>query len=369
MILRSDDDTPETPAPLAARGRGPGYSVARIPDDWYVACRSRDLNDKRPFPLTIFGIPLVVYRGPGGRPAAVLDRCPHRNAPLSLGRVVGGKLECGYHGWQFEPDGQCSKVPGLQGEPSGKARCVDAFPCREQDGFVWVYPTPNAEPERGPYSIPFLGEPGYTTVYQTVEAEGSLHAVAENALDVPHTAFLHRGLFRGAGEPNELMVEVRRYGDRVEAEYLGEPRPSGLAGRILAPGSSQTVDHVDRFILPCVAQVEYRMGEKSHFCVTTLMTPLEEFKTRLFAVISFRLPFAGWLVAPLLAPIAKRIFAQDATVLARQTETVKRFGGEQYASTEIDILGQHILSLLRKAERGDRSALPEPIVKRFPMMV
>ena len=57
-------------------------------------------------------------------------------------------------------------------------------------------------------------------------------------------------------------------------------------------------------------------------------------------------------VAPLLAPVARRILGQDARMLALQTETVARFGGERFATTEVDVLGPQIARLLRSAEQG-----------------
>ncbi|MGE0709268.1 MAG: Rieske 2Fe-2S domain-containing protein [Planctomycetota bacterium] len=346
-------------------------SVARVAEAWYVACLARELRAGKPLARVVLGVPLVLFRGPEGEAGALLDRCPHRNVPLSLGAVVEGSLQCPYHGWRFDRAGSCLEVPCLVGEPGGRGRRADSFPVREQDGLVWVWPVAGAEPQVEPYRIPCVDDPRYTTVRQVVEAEASLHAVAENALDVPHTAYLHRGLFRGGRAPNRIEVCVRNWGDRVEAEYIGEPRPSGLAGRILAPGASEAVQHYDRFILPCVAQVEYRMGNASHFLVTSCMTPLADFRTRLFATISFQvpLPLPGWLVSLILSPVAKWIFHQDAVVLARQTENVRRFGGEQYTSTDVDALGQHILQLLKKAERGQAEPLEEPQLKRFEMLV
>ncbi len=340
-------------------------SVARIMDDWYVACFSKELRSK-PLKVRVMGLPLVLFRGEAGL-GALMDRCPHRNVPLSKGRVVGCNLECAYHGWQFDPEGVCREVPGLCGAQEGKARQAMAFPVREQDGLVWVYPSAGARPEREPYRMPLVGKPGYATAYERVEAKGSLHSVAENALDVPHTAFLHRGLFRGTGERNRIQVEVRRWHDRVEAEYIGEPAPKGLAGRLLAPGGG-TVQHFDRFHLPCIAEVEYKLGERSHINVSTALTPVEDFHTRLHAVISFKLPIPTWLVKLVLKPVGKAIFNQDARMLVLQTQTIHDFGGEQYANTEIDVLGPHILRLLRNAERGDRAALEAPVTKSLELL-
>lgn len=331
----------------------PTSSVAVVRDDWYVACLSRDLKGK-PLALSMLGMPLVVYRGRTGAPATLLDRCPHRNAPLSLGRVRGDALECGYHGWVFDRDGQCQSIPGTCAgdfEPSASHH-VPSFATREHDGFVWVYATPDAPPVREPFRFPHQDDPRYATIRERIPLNGSLHAAAENALDVPHTAFLHRGLFRKEGARNEIEVVITRSADRVQAEYIGEPRPEGLLGRILAPGGG-VLTHFDRFILPCVAQVDYRVGDDSHVIASVPLTPISDHETIMFAAVSYRLPIpaAEWL-GRAIKPLAMRIVRQDAVMLRAQTENVRRFGGEQYASTELDVLGPHILRLLRRAERG-----------------
>jgi hypothetical protein len=195
--------------------------------------------------------------------------------------------------------------------------------------------------------------PGYATVRAEMMFEGSLHAVAENALDVPHTSFLHGGLFRTSEKRNEITCKLTRSADRVETEYLGEPRPSGLIGRLLAPGGGM-VSHWDRFLLPNVTQVEYRIGEDSHVLATQALTPVEDFRTRMFAVLHFRIPrIPAWLVRLVVQPVAIGILRQDARVLVQQTEYIHRFGGEQYVSTELDLMGPQIWHLLKMAERGE----------------
>jgi phenylpropionate dioxygenase-like ring-hydroxylating dioxygenase large terminal subunit len=325
-------------------------SVVRLNDQWFVACSTSDLR-ARPLGFVLHGAPLVLFRTDGGTPAALADRCPHRNSPLSAGRITGGLLECAYHGWRFAGDGDCRAIPGLIGPPERHARRAVAHAALEQDGFVWVYSTPDAKPAAPPPRIPHLDDPRYATIRRTFTIQAALFHALENALDVPHTAFLHGGLFRTQRDPHEIDVIVRRSADRVEAEYVGEPRPKGLVGRLLAPGGG-VVTHFDRFLLPSLAQVEYRLGEENHLVVTSAMTPVADYETRVFAVVSLRLRAATRLVVPLVAPLATRIFRQDMAMLARQTATIRRFGGEHLASTEIDVLGPQIWRLLQDAARG-----------------
>ncbi|MCU0656301.1 MAG: aromatic ring-hydroxylating dioxygenase subunit alpha [Polyangiaceae bacterium] len=349
--------------PAPRRGH---VSVVKLPDQWFVVARSEELRD-RPLPFLLQGQPFTLFRDERGRPAAVLDRCPHRNVPLSQGKVHLGQIECPYHGWRFDRSGACRFVPSLCGEHEGKARRVPALPALERDGFVWVFSTPDATPASEPYRFRMLGQPGYTHAHQVVEAQASLYSTVENALDVPHTAFLHRGLFRPASRGITITAVVRRAPDRVEAEYVGEPRPPGLVGRLLSP-SGGLVTHFDRFLLPSIAEVEYRIGDENHILVASAMTPVDDFHTKIFTVVSFRVRVPGELLRPLLTPIALRIFQQDAVILRAQTETIRRFGGEQFVSTEIDVIGKHVWRLLRAAERGERLR-EDPEELRIPLVV
>lgn len=325
-------------------------SVVRLPREWYVACTSSELG-KAPLSRTVLGIPLVLFRDAEGRAAALLDRCPHRNAPLSAGRVVDGQVECRYHGWRFDGAGECRRVPVSCGPTDAKARRTPSFPVAEQNGYVWVFATADTEPPSLPREVPFADNPAYTVVQRHFTVESTMHAAIENTLDVPHTAFLHRGLFRKERAPQEITAVVRSIPGGIEAEFLGEARPPGVVGKVLAPGGGVVI-HFDRFLLPCITQVEYRLGDRSHLMVTTAYTPESDFVTRVYATVTFRLPIPEWLVTPILTPIAVRIFQQDARMLKLQSDTIRRFGGEQFASTEVDLLGPHIWRLLRQAERG-----------------
>ena len=338
----------------------------RVLDAWYAVMRSEQLGST-PQKFSLFDQPLVLFRGEGGHPGALLDRCPHRSAPLSLGRIESGQLECPYHGWRFSTGGACTAVPGSCRPADHPSRRATSFVAREQQGFIWVYAQSNAAPSSDPFSLPYLDEKDYRTVHASLLMEGSLHATAENALDVPHTAFLHRGLFRKSGSNPPIDVVVRRWHDRVEAEYIGEPRPGGVLGRMLAPQGG-LVTHFDRFVLPCVAQVEYRLGEKSHLIASTLLTPESEYRTWLHGVVTFRLPLPvpDAVIASVAKPVAMRVLRQDAQILARQTENIQRFGEQRFSSTELDALGPHILRLLERAEKGQLGEpMAEPRTRQF----
>lgn len=333
---------------------------------WYVACWSHEVGHK-PLARTLYGDPIVLFRAANGEVGALLDRCPHRGIPLSRGAVAGDRLRCGYHGWEFDTAGACRHIPSYLGSAEKTGRAANRFAVRERQGVVWVWATPDDEPTCEPFDFEYVGKPGYTLVYEDVRAKATVHAVAENALDVPHTAFLHGGLFRRPEVRNRIACEVRRWHDRVECEYIGEPRPTGLVARLISP-SGGVVTHFDRFFLPSIVQVEYAIGTENHFVITAACTPADDYDTRLYAVAALRSRFPGRLVKAVLKPLGLRIFHQDSEILAAQTATTHHFGEEVYASTDVDLLGPHILKLLRRAEQGDLGdPKEEPWTRRVEM--
>lgn len=325
-----------------------------LAQEYYVACRSSGLGS-RPLAREILGLPVVLYRHEA-KPLAFVDRCPHRNVPLSLGCTApDGSIRCAYHGWRFGSSGDLVSIPGRT-LPLDRSHSLTALPVWEEAGLVWVCPTPRASPRYRPFDAPHRDSPGYTTVVREVVAPGGLYDVAENALDVPHTAILHRGLFRADARRTRITGRVRRYRHWVETQYVGEPPPRGLAARLLAlRGETKLeVEHHDRFFLPCVLQVEYRLGGGTHFVITAFLTPETPDRTRLYAVASFDTPLPGRLLAWLLEPLGRAIFAQDQRMLRAQSRVLQRFGGPAYVSTELDTMGPQIRRLLRNAQKEEQ---------------
>jgi len=317
---------------------------------WFIVCASGELK-RGLLKRRLWGEDLVVYRDGSGKPHVVVDRCPHRSVPLHLGKVVDGQLQCGYHGWRFGEEGRCVAIPGLVGEPDHPARRATWHATREQQGWVWIWAEPGVEPEVEPYVFEEADQPGYLTVRKTLQAKGSLHAVLENALDVPHTAYLHGGLFRNEGGDKTIQCTIRRSSDRVTCTFEGEERPEGLVARLLSPSGGE-IAHTDTFILPSISRVEYRLGDENHVVLYGIGTPEDLHETAYHAVICVKSRLPNWLVQPLVQPIALRIFAQDAVMLEAQTRTLHRTGEVRFASTEIDLLGTHILRLMHQAAKG-----------------
>src|SRR4051812_5489652 len=85
---------------------------------WYAAAWSDELVAQKPLACMMLGDPIVLYRRSDGSPSALEDRCVHRSMPLSLGRVHGDVIECGYHGLQYDCAGACVRIPGQRTIPA-----------------------------------------------------------------------------------------------------------------------------------------------------------------------------------------------------------------------------------------------------------
>lgn len=342
------------------------YSVARVHDGWYAICRSEQLGSA-PLARVIFDLPVVVFRDKSGRAAVLLDRCSHRNAPLSLGMIDdAGHLACAYHGWRFDGAGACREVPGLLDGSDHGGRAVPAFATCEQDGFVWMWGRTGAEAKGAPVRLPHCDDPEYLVVVREYDVECTLHAALENALDVPHTAFVHRGDFRGKGS-REIEAVRRRIPGGIEVEYLGEPPLSG--GGVDAEGKPLVSEHWDRFFMPGVAQVEYRTGSDRHTISTLPHTPVSDFRTRFWLVSCWKIPLERRdHMRPIIEKQLDTILNQDVDILRLQTERIRELGGESYRSTELDLMGPEILRMLRQAERG-LGEDPAPIDRRVRLRV
>ena len=99
--------------------QSPAPTSGWVKNAWYVAAWTHEIAPGRIHARTIIDQPVVLYATSDGTIVALEDRCPHRFAPLSLGRLEGDHLRCMYHGLKFAPDGSCVEIPGQKMIPAG----------------------------------------------------------------------------------------------------------------------------------------------------------------------------------------------------------------------------------------------------------
>src|SRR3954471_20226730 len=157
---------------------------------WQVVAFSSEIVDA-PLACTVCGEPIVLFRTPAGDAVALADRCPHRFVPLSLGRVVGDQIQCGYHGLCFDAEGTCVRVPGQDTVPS-RAR-VRKYPLVERYAFAWIWlgDVTLADPATIP-DFHWVDDPAWAAVNGYHHFGANYQLVNDNLLDLSHESFVHK---------------------------------------------------------------------------------------------------------------------------------------------------------------------------------
>lgn len=193
--------------------------MAFLRNTWYVAAWGHEVGDDF-FVRKILGDAVLMYRTAAGTVAAVADRCPHRFAPLHVGRRVGDRVECGYHGLQFNALGECVLNPhGQQVIP--KTLNVRSFPLVERHGALWIWPgVPElADPSRIP-DFGYLTEETRKTLFGSILVRANYELINDNVMDASHSGFVHRELTgTGALDPGNYTVSHEE-GKSVDSNSL-----------------------------------------------------------------------------------------------------------------------------------------------------
>jgi len=131
---------------------------------WYAVAVSKYIDNSKPYPVQVLGKRLVLWVDGTGAWRCFEDRCPHRAAPLSEGKVLLDKntIQCSYHGWQFGTQGDCVRVPQAASEDaervacSSPKACARVYPVAEAQGmlFIWGESGPEAEAESAAKPLP-----------------------------------------------------------------------------------------------------------------------------------------------------------------------------------------------------------------------
>ncbi len=169
-----------------------------ISNTWYIAAEPQELGE-RPLARTFLGKPVVLFKTQSGRIVALDDRCPHRFAPLSLGRVIGEHLRCGYHGAEFDCHGACVAVPGQSIVPP-KAK-VTSYPVVRKHGYLWIWlgdPQGAADHSTIPDFLYRSDHPGWDGGYGHFESiRANFNLINDNLFDITHAEYVHPESFGG----------------------------------------------------------------------------------------------------------------------------------------------------------------------------
>lgn len=243
---------------------------------WYPVI-PLDQIQSEPKHFQLLGENLVLWMDQSGQPKVAKDRCCHRSAQLSQGKVENGNLVCPYHGWTFAPSGNCVRVPQLPDqEKIPKTYRIETYWCQSRYGYAWVCLGEN--PLADIPEIPEASDPEFRCIpefYEPWHCAGL--RVMENELDLAHPTFVHTGTF-GSEEhpvPDQMEITETEYGLTMKA-VLGVVNPEQQQ-KNLKMSESQTVRTLDiDWFLPftCKLRINYPNG-LVHIIVNTA-TPIND---------------------------------------------------------------------------------------------
>lgn len=330
---------------------------------WYVACQSSEIMD-RPLGRTICGKRMVLFRGNEGRVAALDDFCPHRGAPFSLGRVVDGKLACGYHGLEVDCSG---RVVQMCMQRVGGFPAVPAFPAVERYGYVWVWPGDAVQAD-----VSKLPAFAWAESSEWTHGGGVLHVASDyrlmidNLMDLTHETYVHTGTI-GQPEIEEVPCKTEVIGDEVvTSRFMNGIQPPPFLALALRSNHLPDDQPVDRwqichFTAPSRIMIEVGVALAGHggydapldkkvsLVVTDLITPETESTHWYFWGMARRFQVQDEALTRLIAERQGKIFLEDKVVLEQQQRNLAERPGHRLLMLNIDTGGVQSRKLLERA--------------------
>jgi phenylpropionate dioxygenase-like ring-hydroxylating dioxygenase large terminal subunit len=284
---------------------------------WYAVEFSNAISTS-PKLLKILNRELVFYRTADGQIQAMTNACVHRGASLAQGTISQDCIICPYHGWEYQPDGTCVKIPSQSPTVAiPKAAKMTTYPVREKYGWIWVYMG-----DKEPGSIPDISDMPMVESGNLRAIQGKFfwnanyERVLENALDFAHAPFVHAGAFGNPQAPEIAELEIENYPDGASATvHLAATPPKGL-WKLLVTGERAPIKTRTGFFMPNLTFLEVYLPF-GQLTIWTAHVPID-LTTTVSKWITFRSFFTGkWADRDTYQRTIK-IFEQDQPIVESQ---------------------------------------------------
>ena len=280
---------------------------------WYPLFLAREIKAK-PQRFERFGHPWVVCRMADGALLMARDRCPHMGASLAKGSLHEGELQCPFHGFCFNAEGECTRIPALgrHGKIPKKMQ-LHTIPLREVQGWVWGW-WGEAEPDAT--LMPAFTEFDHDWRWRDIWSTWSVHVTRaiENQLDVAHLPFVHRKSI-GAGGRSLVEGPYVEANDRAIKVWVTNSKDEGQAPRDLdtLAGLSKTLPPNLEFRFPGLWQLRIH----STLRLLVAFVPVNAKETRFYvrSCHTLRLPILGHLYSQILGLSNRWILKEDERVV------------------------------------------------------
>lgn len=339
---------------------------------WYVACTPGEIADQ-PLGRMVCGEKIVFFRPAPGQVAALQDFCPHRGAPLSLGRICEGALSCGYHGLQVGADGLALSMPGQRVQGFARTR---SFPVNERHGFVWVWP--GAAELADPAAIAPLhwaDDPEWAFGGGLYHIACDYRLMIDNLMDLTHETYVHAGSI-GQKEIDEAPSKTRiEGGEVITSRFMsGVQAPPfwQMALRMHALPDDQPVDRwqVCHFRPPGQVLIEVGVAlagqggqqaaadKKVSGIVVDFITPETGNSIHYFWGLARNFQAHDGALTAQIREGQGRIFAEDRQMLELQQQNLLRHPERRLMTLNIDAGGVQSRRLLERALAAEQAQQP-----------
>lgn len=247
---------------------------------WYATAKIEDLK-KGPQPFRLMGEDLVLFLDAAGNPAALADRCCHRTAKLSKGWCENGHIVCGYHGWTYDRDGKCVRIPQYpEGSPVSGNIATPAYRCQSRYGYAWVALD---EPLADLFDIPEDSDPAFRRIDQFYEEWNCAPIrMMENSFDNAHFSFVHKATFGQIDQPKPEKYEMKEtdYGFYAESTVpiLNPP----IAHQVTGSTEPTTKRHMrNAWYMPFSRRLDMEYPSGIRHIIFNCATPMDDGRIKL----------------------------------------------------------------------------------------
>jgi phenylpropionate dioxygenase-like ring-hydroxylating dioxygenase large terminal subunit len=317
-----------------------------LKNKWYLICPSDELKNTI-LKKRIFGEDIILFRNQNGDIAALEDRCCHRNVNLSLGYLNSNTIVCGYHGWEYDKNGSCVKIPSqLPDDKIPPTAKIKSYPVKDFNKWVWVF---LGDEEKSvqikPTDIPEMNEWPFT--YKAYTFKADLESTAESLIDPYHIAYVHRNSiksFMGQIKESPADFNLKVLDDGIEGFY--RRANVGTKAEKVYFGQEKNIGTRIRFYYPNISRLEIRFKERILLILEHIMQVDDEHvemkQITLWKNIFPKFPmFAKYFMAKKSA----KIVAEDIDFLSSNLEILKKTKDKYH---EISVKGDEVSLAFRK---------------------
>ena len=275
--------------------------------DWYVICRKDEIEENKILLKYVFDQEIIIWKKKE-RIMAWENLCIHRGSRLSLGSIRNGILKCAYHGWEYNQDAQCVKIPSQPDIKIPKKACVKSYKVIEKMNMVWI----NLSKEANDFvNIKEFNESNFNHVASgPYIMNASAPRAIENFLDVAHFPFVHENHLGVKDKPmiDDYDVVSSNKGIHASNVKIFQPNPDGT-------NKSGEVIYDYHVHSPFVASLGKDVSKKERFVLVFYVTPISETKSMIYTLTLMNF---GKLDDKIVRDYQDFITAQDVPIVESQ---------------------------------------------------